>query len=150
VLLLRPHHRNFSKRLIKTPKLYFLDSGLLCYLLRIRSPEDLRFHANRGAIFEGYVLSELHKGFVHRGLEPDLHFWRDSAGHEIDLLLGEGPDELIPIKIKSGETVGRDFFQGLDFWRELVRDPDAPAALVYGGDRSFRRRGVTVYGWPAL
>lgn len=147
VLLLRPHHRNFSKRLIKTPKLYFLDTGLLCYLLRIRSPEDLRFHSSRGAIFESFVLSELHKGFVHRGLEPDLHFWRDSAGHEIDVLLEAGPDELIPIEIKSGETVTRDFFKGLALWREMTEDDEAPAALVYGGESSFRRDGVTVYGW---
>jgi len=147
VLLLRPHHRNFSKRLIKSPKLYFLDPGLLCYLLRIRSPEDLRIHASRGAIFESYVVSELHKGFVHRGREPDLHFWRDSAGHEIDLLVETGPESLVPIEVKSRETVTRDFFKGLDFWRDLVGDPKAPAALVYGGDRSLLRRGVTVYGW---
>lgn len=150
VLLLRPHHRNFSKRLIKSPKLYFLDTGLLCYLLRIRSPEDLQIHASRGAIFESYVVSELHKGFVHRGREPDLHFWRDSAGHEIDVLVETGPESLVPVEAKSGETVTRDFFKGLDFWRELVGDPDAPAALVYGGDRNLLRRGVTVYGWRDL
>lgn len=150
VLLLRPHHRNFNKRLIKSPKLYFLDTGLLCYLLRIRSPEDLQIHASRGAIFESYVVSELHKGFVHRGQEPDLYFWRDSAGHEIDVLVETGPESLVPVEAKSGETVTRDFFKGLDFWRNLVGDPEAPAALVYGGDRSHRRRGATVYGWRDL
>ena len=149
VRLLRPHHRNFSKRLIKSPKLYFLDSGLLCYLLRIRSPEDLELHASRGAIFETFVLSELFKNYLHRGEEPDLYFWRDSTGHEIDVLIERG-SELVPIEIKSGQTVSGDYFKGLAFWRRLVDDPEAPAALIYAGDRSFRRHGVTVYPWSCL
>ena len=149
VVLLRPHHRDFRKRLVKTPKLYFLDTGLLCYLLRIRSAEDLRLHASRGAIFESFVLSDLIKNHTNQGLEPDVYFWRDAAGHEIDLLLERG-QKLVPIEIKSGQTVASDFFTGLHYWRELVSDPQAPAALVDGGDRNFRRRGVTVYGWNTL
>jgi len=87
VTLLRPHHRNFSKRLVKSPKLFFLDTGLLCYLLRIRSPEDLAIHALRGSVFESYVVSEFLKNHLHHGQEADLYFWRDSAGHEIDLII---------------------------------------------------------------
>jgi predicted AAA+ superfamily ATPase len=149
ILLLRPHHRNFSKRLIKTPKLYFLDSGLLCYLLRIRAPDDLRLHASRGSIFEGFVVAELLKNYLNAGQEPDLYFWRDSAGHEIDVLIERG-EELMPVEIKSGQTVASDFFTGIRFWRNLVDDEHAPAALVYAGDRSFRRQGVTVYRWSDL
>ena len=149
VFLLRPHHRNFSKRLVKTPKLYFLDSGLLCYLLRIRAPEDLRIHASRGSIFEGFVVAELLKNYLHAGREPDLYFWRDSAGHEIDLLIEHG-QELVPVEIKSGQTVVSDFFAGIRFWRKLVDDERAPAALVYAGNRSFRRQRVTVYRWSDL
>ena len=149
VLVLRPHHRNFSKRLIKTPKLYFLDSGLLCYLLRIRSPGDLRLHALRGSIFETFVVSELLKNYLHRGEEPDLYFWRDSAGHEIDVLIEQGR-ELVPVEIKSAETMASDFLAGIRFWRRLVQTPESRAALVYAGDRSFRREGVTVYRWSDL
>jgi predicted AAA+ superfamily ATPase len=149
VFLLRPHHRNFSKRLIKTPKLYFLDSGLLCYLLRIRAPEDLRLHASRGSIFEGFVVAELLKNYLNTGREPDLYFWRDSAGHEIDVLI-EQRQELMPVEIKSGQTVASDFFSGIQFWRKLVDDEHAPAALVYSGDRSFLRQGVTIYRWSDL
>ena len=90
VHLLRPYHANFGKRLIKSPKLYFLDTGLLCYLLRIQSPEDLRLHASRGPIFESFVISELIKSFLHQGQEPDLYFWRDSTGHEIDAVVDRG------------------------------------------------------------
>jgi hypothetical protein len=149
VHLLRPYHANFGKRLIKSPKLYFLDTGLLCYLLRIQSPEDLRLHASRGPIFESFVISELIKSFLHQGKEPDLYFWRDSTGHEIDAVVDQG-SERVAVEIKSGETVAADFFAGIDFWRKLVGNPEAPAALVTGGDRSYRRRGVQVYSWMEL
>lgn len=149
VLLLRPHHRNFNKRLVKSPKLYFLDTGLLAYLLRIRSPDELRTHSSRGAIFESFVVSELMKNALNRGKEPDLHFWRDSAGHEVDLLLGRGKD-LVPIEIKSGATLVNDFFAGLRYWLNLAGTPDAPAALIYGGDRSVRRSGVVAYSWADM
>ena len=149
VTLLRPHHRNFGKRLIKSPKLYFLDCGLLCYLLRIRSPVDLRAHASRGAVFESFVLSELIKSFVHDGREPDLWFWRDATGHEIDVLIEDGR-ELVPVEVKSGQTVAPDFFDALMFWRGLVGDAEAPAALIHGGGETYRRRGVAVYSWSVL
>lgn len=149
VLLLRPHHRNFSKRLIKAPKLYFLDTGLLCYLLQIRTPEELRHHSSRGAVFESFVVSELLKNYLHRGEESGLHFWRDAAGNEIDVLLDDG-GELAAVEVKSAQTVASDFFAGLRFFAELAGDPAPRRALVYGGDRSFRREGVAVYRWSDL
>jgi len=149
VLLLRPHHRSFSKRLVKSPKLYFLDTGLLAYLLRIRSPDELRTHSARGAIFESFVVSELVKSAIHRGDEPRLSFWRDSTGHEVDLIIEDG-SEAIPVEVKSGETVADDSFSGLRYWLRLATDPTAPAALVYGGHESFRRAGVTVVSWSQL
>lgn len=149
VALLRPHHQNFGKRLIKSPKLYFLDTGLLCYLLQIQSPEQLYHRAERGAIFESFVVSELHKNFVHRGEQPGLYFWRDAAGHEIDIIIDMGA-RLIPVETKSAQTEASDFFDTLTYWRELSGNPNAPAALIYGGDQSFRRSGVAVYPWFAL
>lgn len=149
VLLLRPHHENFSKRLIKSPKVYFLDTGLLCYLLRIRSPQELRLHGSRGGVFESLVVSEFLKNCYHGATEPNLYFWRDSAGHEVDLLLDWGPDR-VAVECKSGETVAADFFAGLEHWRGLVGDAAAPAALVYGGDQTQHRRGVVVVPWGAL
>jgi len=149
VTLLRPHYRNFGKRLIKSPKLHFLDTGLLCYLLRIRSPDDLRFHASRGAVFESYVLSELYKNFVNQGVEADLYFWRDATGHEIDILM-EINNELVPIEVKSGQTITGDYFKCIELWRKLADDAEHPAALVYTGDKTFRRKKVTVYRWSSL
>lgn len=146
VYLLRPHHANFNKRLVKAPKLYFLDTGLLCYLLRIRSAAELLAHPARGAVFETWVVSETVKNFMNRGAEPDIYFWRDSAGHEVDLVIENTPTR-IPIEIKSGQTVGSDFLAGITYWRTLAAEPDGPAGLVYGGDSSFTRQGISVLSW---
>lgn len=146
VVLLRPHYENFSKRMVKSPKLYFLDTGLLCYLLRIRSPDDLRFHGARGAVFETWVVSELLKNYYNRGAEPDAYFWRDSAGHEVDLMIDCG-SRRIAVEIKSGETFAEDFLKPIRYWHKLPGLADAPAAIVYGGKSSFVRNGVTVHSW---
>jgi len=146
IYLLRPHHRNFNKRLVKAPKLYFVDTGLLCYLLRIQRPTELVSHAARGAIFETWVVSEAMKNYYNRGAKPDIYFWRDSAGHEIDLLIDRGAKQ-IPIEVKSGQTVASDFFAGVEYWQTLARQPDEMAGLVYGGDISYMRRRVSVVSW---
>lgn len=146
VKLLQPHHRNFSKRLIKSPKLYFLDTGLLCYLLRIRTPDDLRLHASRGGIFESWILSETIKNFVHRGQEPDIYFWRDSSGHEVDLVIETG-NVLTAVEIKSGQTFTKDFLAGLKYWRNLPGNENSLAALVYGGGDSYTRQDTAVTSW---
>lgn len=146
VLRLQPHFRNFKKRLVKSPKLYFLDTGLLCHLLRIREAGDLAIHASRGGIFESFVVAEFYKRALHGGAVPDLYFWRDSAGNEVDLVLDRGT-RLIPVEMKSGKTVSSDFFKGLELWRKLTKEDSAPAALIYGGGRSHRRRGFCIYGW---
>lgn len=149
IYLLRPHHRNFNKRLIKSPKLYFTDTGLLCYLLRIKTPDQLADHANRGAIFETWVVTELLKSYYHRGLAPDLYFWRDVTGHEIDVLIEQG-DRQLPLEIKSGQTVSGDFFKELKYWRTLTNTPDASAVLLYGGGESYVRNGAAVTSWQHL
>jgi len=146
VMMLHPHHQNFNKRLIKSSKLYFVDTGLLCYLLRIRHAQDMMLHASRGAIFESFVVSELYKRALHEAHEPDLYFWRDSAGHEVDIIIDRGT-ELIPVEIKSGKTLTPDFFKGLDFWKKISGNQVGPAALIYAGDHSLRQKDHTVYAW---
>lgn len=149
VKLLRPHHRNFNKRLIKSPKLHFLDTGLLCYLLRIRSPAELRSHAARGGVFESFVLAEFMKNFLNQGREPDLWFWRDSRGREVDLIV-EIDGETVPIEIKSARTVAADFFAGLNYWRRLAGDEKGSGVLVYGGDECRRQKATVVLSWSVL
>lgn len=149
VLLLRPFHRNFGKRYVRSPKLYLLDSGLLCFLLGIRTPEQLVTHPARGAVFESFVIGELYKNFVHRGELPRISYWRDARGREVDALVEDGP-EPVAVEIKSGQTVADDFFGGLRYWRALSGNPDAPAALVYGGDQAYVRERLAVLPWYVL
>jgi len=149
VTLLNPYHRNFGKRVIKSPKLYFLDTGLLCYLLQIRSPDELFHRAERGAVFESFVVSEMNKNFMHRGEQPSLYFWRTASGREVDIVIDLGR-ELIPVETKSAQTITSGFFTNLAYWRKASGDENAPAALIYGGDQSFMRSGTAVYPWYAL
>ncbi|MFP3941193.1 MAG: ATP-binding protein [Thermoanaerobaculia bacterium] len=145
--LLPPHHENFSKRLIKSPKLHFLDTGLLCYLLGLRRSEDLSVHPLRGPIFETFVVGELRKCFLHRGERPRLYFWRDSAGREVDALLDFGTRR-VPVEAKTGETVLREAFRGLDHYLSL--SGDETGVLVYGGPESFPRGRHVVRSWSHL
>ena len=146
VTLLRPYYQNFGKRLVKSPKLYFLDTGLLCYLLNIRNPDDLFHRSERGAIFEAFVISELVKNFIHRGERPDVYFWRDSAGHEIDVVMPFG-DKLVAVEIKSAQTINSSFFKNLDFWFRIVGEENTSAALIYGGDELQIRSKVVIRPW---
>ena len=149
IFLLRPHHQNFNKRLTKSPKLYFCDTGLAAWLLGIRDPSQMTFHAQRGALFENLVAAELLKARLNQGQPPDLFFWRDSQGLEVDLL-AERNGDLWPIEVKSGQTVAQDFFQGLARWSDLSGQPDRPGWLVYGGDRGLRHGNVEVVPWREL
>ncbi len=144
VLLLKPHHENFNKRLVKTPKLYFLDAGLLCHALGLRRPEDVRLHPLRGAIFETFVVGEIYKTFLHHGQPAPLYFWRDSAGHEVDAVLDLGTRR-IPVEVKAGQTLAGDVFRGLDYYLDLAGG--GAGILVYGGEESYVRRSHLVRSW---
>ena len=146
LFLLRPHHANFNKRLIKSPKLYFYDTGLLCWLLGIRNSGELATHPLRGSIFESFVISELVKARRNRAEPVGLYFWRDNNGNEVDVVVEVGP-RLMPIEIKSGQTLNRDFFSGLKRWTELAGDVVVEPTLVYGGGSAIRHGGVRVLPW---
>ncbi len=144
--LLKPHYRNFSKRVVKSPKIYFYDTGLLCYLLGVRSPQDLSFHPLRGYIFENFVFTELYKAFSHRGEEPPLYFWRDQTGHEIDFLIEKG-HRLISIEVKAGATVTRDQLKNLIYYSRLSGENLERSFLIYAGERAYIREGIKVLPW---
>ena len=146
VTLLRPHHSNFGKRLVKTPKIYFLDSGLAAWLMGIRSAETLETHAARGALFESWVVSELYKKRLNTGLPIDLFFWRDNTGNEVDLII-EKEKGLQPIEIKSGSTYASDWSQGLKKWQALAKNSSLEPAILYGGESNFERESLQVWGW---
>lgn len=145
---LRPHHVNFRKRLVKSPKLYFYDTGLLCWLLGIQEADQLTTHPLRGHIFETFVVSELVKNRFNQGERAVFHFWRDSNGNEVDVIAEAGM-KLVPIEIKSGQTLNRDFFTGLERWMALAGDRVEGPALVYGGAENHVRKGINVFAWKA-
>jgi len=146
VFLLPPHHRNFNKRVIKSPKLYFHDTGLACVLLGIRDAEQAFSHPLRGALFENYILAEVAKAYLNHRRPPPIFFWRDQTGHEIDLLIEEG-SVLYPIEIKSGSTVAPDMLDGLIWWSGLARKTGRFPVLVYGGTEAYVRQGIAVRPW---
>ena len=149
VFLLQPHHRNFGKRLVKSPKLYFFDTGLAAWLLGINDPKQISIHAMRGPLFESLAISELLKGRFNKGLASNLYFWRDNTGNEMDVI-AEQADRLIPIEIKSGQTVTQDYFTGLKKWRTFAGAAAGPALVIYGGNEGQKRSGVEVLPWRDL
>ena len=149
VYLLRPHYKNFNKRLIKNPKLYFYDTGLLCYLLGVESAESLLTNVHRGAVFETWVISELLKGRLNRGLRENLFYWRDRSGHEVDCIV-EQENRLLPIEIKSGKTVTRDFFKGLRYWTKIASGASDESYLVYAGPMDQKRKEANVLSWKSF
>ena len=149
VFLLQPHHQNFGKRLVKTPKLYFVDTGLAAFLLGIRDPQHLSIHSARGALFENFVISELLKRRYNEGLPSNLFFWRNNAGDEVDLVIEQG-EQLIPVEIKSGQTFSSDFLAGLQKWMRLAGETCLAPRLVYGGEENMTRSGILVQSWTAI
>ncbi len=149
VFLLPPYFRNFGKRLVKTPKLYFLDTGLAAALLGIASSAALNIHPQRGALFETLVVGELVKQRYNAGRAAGLYFWRDNTGNEVDLLF-ESDTRLQPVEIKSGATFVRDWTKGLAKWAGLAGDEAMPGWLIYGGEDRFVRDGVEVFPWRSI
>ena len=146
---LSPHHRNFSRRLVKSPKIYFHDTGLACYLLGIREAEMLPSHPLRGALFENYVMAEIAKSYAHHRRQRSMFFWRDRTGNEIDLVLDHG-ERVCAVEIKSGQTVAVDAFKGLLKWRQWAGESAANAMLLYAGDQSYTRNDIAVRPWFAV
>lgn len=143
-------HSNIRKQVVKAPKLHFLDSGLVCYLLGIQEPEQLRHHPLRGAIFETWVVSELYKAQTHRGEQPGMFHYRESRGLEIDLLI-DHRDCLHAVEIKSATTASSDFFKHFQHLPERLKNTSLPSTIknhvVYGGNESQQRSLAQLVAW---
>lgn len=146
VFLLKPDYNNYNKRLVKTPKLYFYDTGLACALLDITDASQLTFHFARGGLFENMVVAEFIKKAWNRGREPQLTFWRDGSGNEVDLI--EYRDgQVFAYEMKSGATYATDYFNGLTKWRALSGVAADNCAVIYGGVQSLKTENGTVVAW---
>lgn len=149
IFFARPFHKNYNKRLVKSPKLYFYDTGLVCSLLGLKNRDDIQTHFMKGALFENYVFSEIAKYYFNRGVRPELYFWRNNTGNEVDCVLEEGREQRI-IEIKSGTTLNMDFFKGLEYYRKLSHLPADNFYLIYGGTERQQLSKGNVLPWNAV
>lgn len=148
--LLPPYFRNFSKRISKTPKLYFVDTGFASYLLGIRQADDLRLHFARGHLFENLVIAELLKQSYETSWTPNLYFWRENNQREIDLLI-EDAQHLRIAEIKSASTINSSFFDNLTFFQKTATPSfTLESYLIYGGDENQIRSQATVKSWRSI
>ncbi|HII98431.1 MAG TPA: ATP-binding protein [Methanoregula sp.] len=150
IILIRPHHNNLGKRLVKMPKIIFTDPGLAAHLAGIRDPDDLAYHPLKGGLFESLVITELLKARFNSAKENNLYFWRDNHGHEIDCIIEAGSGNLVPVEIKSGRTFGNDLFDGITYWNSLTQNPPDRSFLVYGGAPSQQRKAGRLVSWSEL
>ncbi|MBX2891519.1 MAG: ATP-binding protein [Saprospiraceae bacterium] len=146
VFLLPPYHRNFDKRIVKSPKLYFYDTGLACSLLNINTVEQLDAHFAKGALFENMIIAELLKQKFNSAATPAFYFWQDSNLREIDLLAEEGP-KLKAVEIKAGKTINTVFFKNLYAFRNLAGAENTEIFLVYGGETVQPRSDLQILPW---
>lgn len=153
VIRLPAWHRNTRKQLVKAPKLHLVDTGLAAWLLAIRSPDELRGHPLRGAVFESWVATELWKQRLHVGLVPRMFHWRETRGAEVDVVVDDGA-VLWLVEVKSGATIASDWFRPLNAAVAEARDDhpgrDVRGVIVYGGDEYAERHGIRVLPWSAI
>jgi uncharacterized protein len=145
VYTLQPFHRNFNKRLIKSPKIYFYDTGLLCSLLGLSKPEDYTLHFLKGGIFENFILNDVKKYYFNRGLKKDLYFWRDKSGREIDLIIEDGVKNKL-FEIKSAETFNVDFIKNLAYFNK-ISDSENQLYLINSGSVNQQRSEFKIVSW---
>lgn len=150
IMLLQPYHKNFNKRVIKSPKLYFYDVALICSLLGIKNSEELLLSPLRSALFESFVISEFLKYSYNHNKRPSLYFWRDSQGDEIDCVIEKMYDTTLPIEIKASKTASSDFFKGLIDWGKITEQEALNSYVVYSGNETVLRKNGTIVAWNKI
>lgn len=146
IFFLQPHHKNYSKRLVKTPKLYFHDTGLACSLLGIKNENEINLHWAKGALFENMIIADTMKNYLNRAQFPSMFFWRDSTGNELDCLI-EDALRVKCLEIKTSTTLHPDFFKGLNYYKNLSKSDEENLYLIYGGAKNVRRKEANVLSW---
>jgi len=149
VFTLKPHHENFAKRLVHQPKIYFYDTGLLCYLLGIQNPKQVDTHFAIGGIFENMIIIDLLKNKLNNAQEGSLFFWRDKNGKEVDCII-ESAGNLYPVEIKSSLTKSPHFFDGLNYYKNLAKPALLKSYVVYRGNEKVSTKNGTLLPWNNL
>lgn len=149
LFFLQPYHKNFNKRLVKMPKLYFYDTSLACHLLRITSFHAVYDHYLKGALFESMIISDLLKRRYHHCLPPNISFWRDKTGNEVDCILEED-GKIVPLEIKSSSSINPEMFQGIFHWSKLSHTSLEEGKIIYAGQEEQKRKQGHVLSWKML
>jgi len=149
IFLLQPYHQNFNKRLVKSPKLYFYDTGLLNYLLGIRTASELEENRVKGQVFENLILAEYQKKNHHLYLHQDYYFWQDSNAHEVDLLMKKNNGFSI-FEIKATQTISTGLFKEMDRFEEIAAPAEVNKTLIYGGAENEKRTKYDVLSWKNI
>lgn len=148
VYRLFPHHRNFNKRLVKMPKIYFYDTGLICSLIGIQNARQLIYHPLFGSLFENFVLGEIMKYRFNKAKNNIFYFWRDNIGHEIDLI-AEFENKIYPVEIKSGKTITDEFFKGILYWLKISGQQGG--TIIYAGESDQKRSSnIDIVSWRKI
>lgn len=144
-----PFFRNIGKRLIKTPKVYFYDVGLSAYLLGIENIRQLKSHPLRGNLFENIIIMEFLKNRFNNAKTSNLYFYRDRTGNEIDLVIQKALS-LIPIEIKSTETLNLDFCRGLNMIKKIFVTEITKSFIIYSGKEKHVHKWITFLPWKEM
>lgn len=148
IYLLQPHHKNFNKRVVKTPKLYFYDTGVACSLLGIRKAQEVHVSPFYGALTENFCINELLKKKYNTGSSTKFFYWRDNKGIEIDLLFDDGK-KLTPVEIKAGQTFNESFLKNMTYWNSI--SGNTGGIIIYGGDDQYKRSDkIEIIGWSNI
>ena len=149
IYFLQPYYENFNKRIIKSPKLYFYDTGLVCSLLGIRSADQVRTFHSKGALFENLIITDLIKRRLHKGENPKFYYWQNKTKQEVDLIIDK-PYGPVPFEIKSGMTMNDNYFTNLKYWQKLSGEKPGNLNVIYGGDTSLRTSSGNFISWKKL
>jgi len=146
---LQPYYKNYNKRIIKSPKIYFYDTGLVCSLLGIESEQQVKNYYARGALFENLVINEFMKKRLHNGITPRLYFWQNKTKQEVDLI-AEQAGSVIAYEIKSSMTMNDDHFSNLKYWHQLTGESLEKMNVIFGGDNNFKTSKGNYISWKKL
>ncbi len=149
IYLLQPYYVNFNKRVMKTPKLFFYDTGIAAFLLGIKSESQLNDHFITGHLMENFVITELIKNSCNKGLNTDFYYWRDKTGNEVDCLVDKGNTRLL-VEIKRGKTLNNDYFRGIEYYKSLDKRHKLKAWLVYDGEHQSKSGFIRTINWKNI
>lgn len=145
----QPYFNNYNKRIVKSPKLYFVDTGVACSLLGLESVGQLSNFYLVGNLFENMVINELIKYRMNKGLPTNTYYWQNRNRKEIDLIV-DNPNGPIAIEIKSGRTMTKSYFDNIKYWRSTLNEETSKAYVIYGGDKDIKIENDFLVSWSNL